>query len=126
MRKFISLAVVFVLVILGVWFIRNRGADEIPSGSGTPETNAVIYTDQGYSPATLTVKAGTSVIFKNQSTGQMWTASAVHPTHTILPEFDPKTGTPPQASYSFTFLKAGTWKYHNHLKPNHGGTVIVE
>jgi len=29
-------------------------------------------------------------------------------------------------SYSFTFTKAGTWRYHNHSNASHFGTVIVE
>lgn len=93
-----------------------------------PATQAavVIYTDNGYSPAELRVKAGTKVTFKNQSSGPVWTASTPHPVHTDLPGFDAKAGIAPGESYSFTFLQKGTWGYHNHLQPSDGGQIIVE
>lgn len=91
-----------------------------------PQAAVVIYTDNGYSPAELRVKAGTTVIFKNQSSGPVRTASNPHPVHTDLPGFDAKAGTAPGESYSFKFTQKGTWGYHNHLEPSDGGQIIVE
>ena len=90
-----------------------------------PETT-VTYTDQGFSPASVTVKAGTQVTFVNQSSSQMWVASAVHPTHQALPGFDQLQGAARNGSYSYAFDQVGTWKYHNHLSPTQTGTVVVE
>ncbi len=94
----------------------------------TPETQkqeAVInYSDGAFSPASLTVKEGTSVKFKNTSSqSSMWVGSDPHPTHTQHSEFDQlKTGD----EFSFTFMKKGTWGYHNHLRANARGTITVE
>ena len=104
-----------------------------PGGAVTPtpkETENELYTvtltDQGFTPASITVKAGEKVTFVNQSSGQMWVASAPHPTHTDLPGFDELTSVGNGGSYDYTFVKVGSWKYHNHLNPNQRGVVVVK
>ncbi len=86
----------------------------------------VTYTDTGFVPATLTINAGETVTFMNESGSDMWVASAIHPTHEILPEFDQMKGTPKGTSYSFTFTKAGDWKFHDHFNPSARGTITVK
>jgi len=96
------------------------------SGKGGVMTEGVVsYTDTGYLPAELTVKKGTKVTFTNNSASGMWTASGVHPTHQLLPGFDQLKSVAKGGMYEYTFTKVGTWKYHNHVKPTDGGTVIV-
>ena len=56
----------------------------------------------------------------------MWVASAPHPTHTNYPGFDAKQGVASGEKYSFTFDKAGSWNYHDHLIPSNFGTIVVE
>ena len=98
------------------------------------EKNEVIYTNAGYSPATLTIKKGETVTFKNQSSSSMWTASGIHPTHRLYPTtggcigstFDTCKGVEPGDSWSFRFDISSTWKYHNHLSPSDTGTITVE
>lgn len=104
--------------------------------STAPATAAVTYGSGGFSPAEVTIKKGGTVTWTNQSGGNMWVASAMHPAHagysgTTLAQhcgdavdvsFDQcKNG----ASYSFTFDKAGTWAYHNHSVTGNFGKVIV-
>lgn len=86
----------------------------------------VIYTDDGYSPDVITIQAGETVEFVNQSSGSVWTASDPHPQHTDLPEFDARGGVAPGESYSFTFTEPGEWGYHDHLRSFQTGTVIVQ
>lgn len=104
-------------------------SDESPvAGSakgGVMTEGEVSYTDTGYLPATLTVKKGTKVTFRNDSSGSMWTASGVHPTHQLLPGFDQLKSVSKGGVYEYTFTKVGTWKYHNHVKTADGGIVIV-
>lgn len=88
--------------------------------------SVVTYTNDGYSPKTLTIKAGDTVTFNNEGSPSMWVASAQHPTHQAYPEFDQLEATGAGTSYEFTFDKTGDWKYHNHVRPNHFGTIIVE
>lgn len=105
-------------------------------GSDAPMTATVMYSASGYSPSSVKIKKGGTVTWVDQGTGKMWTASASHPTHTVysgttLQEHcDDTTDTSfdqckNSAQYSFTFDKAGTWRYHNHSQASHFGSVEV-
>lgn len=112
----------------------------LPEGLLIPDSNTVVLSDSGYSPAMLIVKKGEYVVFKNESTQSMWTASAMHPTHTAYSgtslsehcpdvagtSFDECKGDLPGESWSFKFDKVGTWKYHNHLNTSGWGTIVVQ
>ena len=114
----------------------DANATQAPAG----KTYEVTYTDAGYSPQTLTIKVGDTVTWKNQSTHNVWTASGMHPSHTDYAgttvqqhcpdpsntSFDECAAEAPGTSWSFTFTKAGTWPYHNHVKASDFGKVIVE
>ena len=89
------------------------------------EEGSIVMNENGFSPATITVPKGTLVVFSNKGSRPHWPASAVHPTHELLPGFDALRGIAPGESYSFTFTKAGTWKYHDHLNPSRTGSVTV-
>ncbi len=116
-----------------------------PSATGTPAQPAtpaepaepaappevagknVTYNAQGqFEPNVLTVKAGTTVTWKNMSASPLWVASNPHPVHTDLAGFDAKTDIRTGETWSFTFTKPGNWGYHNHLQPFTTGTVIVQ
>jgi len=106
----------------------------------TPKKHEVIYTDFGYSASEITIKVGDTVVFQNRSSSGMWTASAMHPSHMVYsgtslqdhcPDnvnnaFDQCKSAQPGESWEFTFTKAGEWGYHNHVKTNHFGKIIVE
>lgn len=87
---------------------------------------AISYTDDGFEPENVTIEAGASVIFVNNSSRSMWVASDDHPTHTDMPEFDEKQGIEPGKSYEFTFDEVGEWGYHDHLRSSEGGVVTVQ
>lgn len=86
----------------------------------------VDYTDSGFSPKSITVKVGDTVTWTNKSGGPIWIASNPHPTHTDLPGFDELGSAKNGETYSYTFAKAGSWKYHNHMNAVDGGVVIVQ
>ena len=107
------------------------------SGSPPPATTTVItitYDGSAFTPANITVKKGTTVVFKNESTDTFWPAANPHPTHTGYPEkggcissaFDACKAIAPGAAYSFTFTIAGSWKYHDHFNPIAQGVVVVQ
>lgn len=96
-----------------------------PSSGEKIVKHTVFYTDKGFSPSSLEIKAGETVQFVNNSSGGMWVASAPHPEHTAYPEFDAKKNIPAGEIYEFTFTKNGEWKYHNHTKTEAYGTIIV-
>ncbi len=90
------------------------------------DKNTVVYGDNGFAPKAMTVGVGTTVTWKNTGNRTMWVVSAVHPTHQELPGFDQLTATGNGTTYSYTFTKVGTWRYHNHVSPGDTGTVVVE
>jgi len=87
------------------------------SRAGAP--GAVTIDDFAFGPATVTVARGTTVTWTNQDDDP----------HTVVSTDDPKlfksaaldTGD----SFSFTFDKAGTYKYFCTIHPRMQGTVIV-
>jgi len=100
-----------------------------------PYDVAIVYTDQGFQPANITVAQGTRVRFANESSNTFWPAVGVHPTHTLYPEkedsdclgsaFDACQDLQPGEFYDFTFYYVGTWPYHDHLHAYNTGTITV-
>ncbi len=107
----------------------ESSAMPVPGTTGVEEmvvTKASVqYTSGGFVSKELVVKVGTTVTFTNQSEGGMWVASAVHPTHQLLPGFDQLKSVAKGGTYEYQFVKVGTWKYHNHVKVTDTGSVIV-
>ena len=112
--------------------------DDAQATSTPPIPVTVAYDGSGFAPSSVTIKKGDTVTF-NSASGNMWVASAPHPAHT---GYD---GTPLEkhcaagyigeapfdqcasgTSFTFTFGKTGTWKYHNHLNPRAYGSVTVQ
>ncbi len=85
----------------------------------------VLYSADGFLPASVTIKPGEKIVFRNQSDVSMWVASDPHPVHSSYQEFDALKGYSAGEQYSFTFMQKGTWTYHNHLNPSHVGTIMV-
>ncbi len=101
------------------------GSSDAMEKGGVVAKASVQYASGGFLPKELTVKVGTTVTFTNQSDGGMWVASAVHPTHQLLPGFDQLSSVAKGGTYEYQFVKVGTWKYHNHVNASDTGTVIV-
>ena len=95
----------------------------------------ITFTDDGFSPADITIKQGTRVRFINASKEAFWPAIGVHPTHTLYPEkektdclgssFDACQDVQPGEFFDFTFNYLGTWRYHDHLHAYQTGTITV-
>ena len=102
-------------------------AAETPS---TPEAMManVTYSNNAVSPAELTVKAGTKVSFKNDSTSAIRLSRNPHPAHTGSTEFAGFDTALLDAgkTYDFTFAVKGTLTYHNHFNPGVMGKIVVE
>lgn len=113
------------LLLLAVLVLTGCGGNGDENGGGGGG-NVVEITDDGFEPSSLTVSSGDTVTFENKSSDDAWPASDVHPTHQLYPGFDAKKPLLSGESYSFTFAKAGTWGYHNHLEPDERGTIVVE
>lgn len=104
--------------------------------AGTPMTASVAYNGTAFSPKDVTIKKGGTVTWTNSGSGQMWVASASHPTHAVYAgttrtehcpggsntAFDQCAG---GQSYSFKFDKVGKWNYHDHINASAFGSVTV-
>ena len=87
------------------------------SGAHAVETTNVMIDNFTFEPAQLTVKVGTTVIWKNRDDIP----------HTVVSagKFRSKT-MDTEDSYSFTFTAAGDYKYFCSLHPHMTGTIKVE
>ena len=84
---------------------------------GTP--NTVTIDNFSFTPATLTVKAGTTVTWTNQDDipHGIGSANNAFPKSKALDTDD---------SYSFTFTTPGTYQYFCYLHPKMVGSIVVE
>jgi len=96
-----------------------------PEAQNNGQTVAVSIENFAFNPQTITIKAGTTVVWTNNDAALHLVASNPHPTHTDLPGLQSESLSTGQ-SYSFTFTQKGTWGYHCHLHPSMKGTIIVE
>lgn len=138
-NRLLPLVLALILIAVGVWWW-NSNREPAPISPPAISSNAVSYTASGFSPGSLNVSEGTTVTFRNNSSREVWPASARHPTHdvydgTSMPEhcpnadnsaFDACGGVPPGGMWSFTFEKTGEWRYHDHLNPSMSGMVVVQ
>lgn len=150
--------VAVIIVILAAWWVFSQNASApttqtetvnnqeqqtpvvVENTTPAPKTYEIAFTDSGYVPSALTIKVGDTVVFKNMTTGGMWPASAMHPTHMLYGgtslqdhcpdiennDFDACKSIAAGQSWSFTFTKAGAWGFHDHLKLGNFGKITVE
>lgn len=81
------------------------------------DVTVVKYTKYGFSPKTITVKAGTKIGFQNTSNVEFWPKSAI---------FDAEGGIAPGNKFIYSFDIPGTWEYHNNLNTADTGTIVVK
>lgn len=131
----IWLFVVVIVAVGGFFWIQNSSTDRYmppPPKTDTEKTvsapteTIITYSTDGFSPNTITVKKGGTVIFQNKTGKPASIASGPHPTHTVYPEFDQyKTDQRGKDEFRFVFEKVGSWGYHDHLNANMTGTIVV-
>ena len=88
------------------------------------ERMLITYKDEGFEPRNITVKKGTSITVKNESSRDAQFSSSEHPTHRDNPEMNLKTLAPGESD-SYVATDVGSWTYHDHLSPDKTGTVTV-
>lgn len=87
-------------------------------------TIAVQITNTGFVPADVRIRAGSEVVWTNNTSGNYQVAADPYPTHATLPGLYSQT-IPPHGTYSYVFGKVGTWGYQDYLKPTVNGTISV-
>lgn len=143
--KNITIIVIIVIIILaGFYLVRKSSKTAAPNvtntqvsqenASATPEasssaahgTVSVTESADGFSPASVTIKAGQTVTWTNSDSASHTVNSNPHPTHTDYPPLNNVGLIAPGTGKSFTFNTPGTYHYHDHLNPSHQGTVVVQ
>ncbi len=117
MRKFTVISFCFIIVAVTIYYTQTHK-------SKTYTTMRLI--SKGFFPQSLEIMQNTTVKFINNDTQDRWPASNIHPTHEIYPKFDSKKPIPAGQSWDFTFDKVGSWRFHDHLIPLFGGTIVVK
>ncbi len=95
----------------------------LAQGCGDAGGATVTLKDLSFEPATVTIRKGQSVTWKNEDRRIRQIMSGAPPVMTdqfMSPEID--TG----ESWTFAFDTAGEFPYHDMKIPNQLGTVIVE
>jgi plastocyanin len=138
-RKVIITTVVVVVVGLGGWWlIASMSANDM-NDSSNDTTNGqnqavdedvevaatITYTNEGFTPATITVKVGDTIKIVNNAENVMYFASDEHPTHLNNSELN-IGDIEPGSSATVTVASQGTWGYHDHYNASAGGEIIVE
>jgi plastocyanin len=88
-------------------------------------TYTVLYNANGYTPTVLQVPLGSRVTFQNVSPYSLWTASNPYPTHSDYPAFDTGKALSKGQSYTFQFLKSGTFGFQNDRRLADHGIILV-
>lgn len=104
---------------------KKEGTDTMMKKEGASRETVVTVTRAGFSPATVTVKAGDTVKWVNNDSIDHDVSSAVHPTHKVYPPLNLGV-VKPGASLTLEFTEVGSYKYHDHLSPKLFGTVVVQ
>jgi amicyanin len=143
-RKHLRLALFCLVALSALVFLAACGGESTGTGGTTPTVGTtstpaatatqagntqtvMIITDSSgsfaFSPASLTIKAGTTVTWKNTTAAP----------HTVTSDdgksFDSGSANPiaPQSgTFSFTFTTAGTFAYHCAIHPFMKATIVVQ
>ena len=93
---------------------------QITQMAATAGTSAVTIQNFAFSPATLTVKSGTTVTWTNLDDADHQIAS-----DSGAPVSFSSSALARGASYQFTFTSPGTYTYHCAIHPSMKATIIV-
>lgn len=143
MKKIAAIIIVLIIIVVGAVLIATKGSDNnknnttsdmagmnmnqstnsgnAPSNQNANpvDTNTVTIANFAFSPADISVKAGTKVTWTNND-------NTAHTVNETDGQSGPASGmVNPGASYSFTFDKPGTYHYHCSIHPEMTGTITV-
>lgn len=88
------------------------------------ERMTITFTDDGFEPSELTVKKGTVIAIKNESSRSVQFSSDDHPAHRDNTEMNMNSLAPGESS-SYTATAVGEWGYHDHIDESKTGTITV-
>ena len=120
-----NLKFLFVILIMGLALLLTACSSNPTNSSGNNgggvgggSGNTVSISGFKYAPGSLTVKAGTTVIWTNKDAS----------THTVTSDngaFTSSGNLATNDTYSFIFTTAGSFPYHCAIHPSMKGTIVV-
>jgi plastocyanin len=120
-----NLEFLFVISIMGLALLLTACSSNPTNSSGNNgggvgggSGNTVSISGFKYAPGSLTVKAGTTVIWTNKDAS----------THTVTSDngaFTSSGNLATNDTYSFIFTTAGSFPYHCAIHPSMKGTIVV-
>ncbi len=155
MKKAMIGSIIFIIIILIIGFFifryavsvkepeKESGKEEVKKSEivlrEVPKQHSIEFISTGYSPKEIEIKQGDTITWTNKNNIPMWTASAMHPTHTVYPGsdlrncgkvlegkmFDACAELITGKSFSFVFNEKGKWYYHDHINPRFTGQITV-
>lgn len=146
MNNRILIGIIILVVLVAVGLIVGSNRPSVPATQVTPsadiketststqstspsasleEEEQITLNSNGFSPDKLTIKAGTTVTWINQSRTVATVNSDPHPSHTDFPILNLGSFSDGE-ELSLKFDKPGTYGYHNHFNAAQKGTIIVE
>lgn len=109
--------IVLIVIVVGAWYLLSQKPASPPAPTApTQSSNTVTIQNFAFSPATLTIKPGTTVTWINQDTV----------THNIKSASFNSPELSQGASYQFKFDNPGTYSYSCGIHPSMTGTIKVE
>jgi plastocyanin len=110
-------------------------SDTVAAQNGDTFQLVISYVNSGFEPATSTVQTGDTVRFTNNSTGQLWVASAPPGSGEQYPgtsscggmsALDSCGAFQPGQFWEFTFTQAGTWVVVNNFDKSQTASITVQ
>lgn len=116
-RTFLIAGAIIVVGIVAAVMYQQRSSTNTATQNAA-ETNLVTVKDMAFAPATIKVKVGTKVTWTNND-------SRTHTVASYDGHIPSSQDIRPGETYSYTFTKTGTFKYHCSIHPNMKGVVVV-
>jgi plastocyanin len=88
------------------------------------ERMTITFNGDNFEPNELTVKKGTVITVKNESSRDVQFSSNDHPAHRDNTEMNLKTLAPGESA-SYTATAVGKWGFHDHIDESKTGTITV-
>ncbi|HLZ14476.1 MAG TPA: cupredoxin domain-containing protein [Candidatus Saccharimonadales bacterium] len=115
-----AVVILIALIIAGVMLRRHTKH----AVSAAKQQAIIQIGPDGFTPATLTLKAGTEVVWRNADVATHAVASNPYPADTTVPGLHSKDISP-GGSYTYTPTASGTIHYHDDIQPSSNGTITV-
>jgi plastocyanin len=126
-KKIILSVLLLVLAVGGILFALSLDLNSSQTGSREVQPAVIVMNEVGFSPNTLTIKAGSSVTWTNEDASPHHVTSEPFPSNDALPELNSEGPLQNGDSYTFVFEEPGTFHYHDQINPyEYKGTIIVE